>query len=55
MLIYLVYDENQDLMRKVSRREEARQIVGQGIGWTFKQLRSKKKLVDLESFEEALF
>jgi hypothetical protein len=55
MLIYLVYDENQDLMRKVSRREEARQIVGQRIGWTFKQLRSKKKLVDLESFEEALF
>ena len=55
MLLYLVYDENQELMRKVSRREEARQIVNGKAGWTFKQLRSKKKLVDLESFEEALF
>jgi hypothetical protein len=54
MLLYLVYDENQELMRQVSRREEAKQIVGQRIGWTFKQLRSEKKLVDLSKFEDAL-
>jgi hypothetical protein len=55
MLLYLIYDENQELMRTVSRREEARAVVSGRAGWTFKQLRSKKKLVDLESFEEALF
>jgi hypothetical protein len=55
MTMYLVYDENQELMRMVSRQEEARVLVSGRVGWTFKQLRSKKKLVDLESFEEALF
>jgi len=55
MSLYLVYDENQELMRTVSRQEEARVLVNGRVGWTFKRLRSKKKLVNLEGFEEALF
>jgi hypothetical protein len=52
---YRIYDENQDLMRVVSRQEEARQIVGGRNGWTFKLFRSPKKMIDLTQFEEALF
>ena len=55
MSLYLIYDENNELMRTVSRREEARALVNGRAGWMFKQLRSKKKLINLEDFEEALF
>jgi hypothetical protein len=52
---YLVYDEQNELMRTVSRQEEARQIVTGRSGWTFKLFRSPKKTIDLSQFEEALF
>jgi hypothetical protein len=52
---YLIYDENQELMRKVFRLEEANQIVNGRVGWTYKLLRCKKKPIDLTVFEEALF
>ena len=55
MSLYLIYDENKELMRTVSRQEEARAVVNGRAGWTFKLLRSKKKSVDLTKFEEALF
>ncbi len=51
---YLIYDENKELMRKVSRREEANQIVNGRVGWTYKLLRCKKKPIDLSMLEEAL-
>jgi len=52
---YRIYDENKDLMRTVSRQEEARQIVTGRSGWTFKLFRLPKKTIDLTVFEEALF
>jgi len=52
---YRIYDENKDLMRMVSRLEEARQIVTERSGWTFKLFRLPKKTIDLSQFEEALF
>jgi len=51
--MYLIYDENQELMRKVSRREEANQIVSGRAGWTYKRLRCEKK-IDLSNLGEAL-
>jgi hypothetical protein len=55
MNLYLIYDEENELMRMVSRQEEARQIVTGRSGWTFRLLRSPKKTIDLTTFEEALF
>jgi hypothetical protein len=52
--MYLIYDENQELMRKVSRKEEANQIVSGRAGWTYKLLRCEKK-IDLSSLGEAPF
>jgi hypothetical protein len=52
---YRIYDENKDLMRMVSRLEEARQIVTGRSGWSFKLLRLPKKMIDLSTFQEALF
>lgn len=54
MNTYLIYDENKELMRTVSRREEADQIVSGRVGWTYKLLRCKKT-IDLSMLEEALF
>lgn len=53
---YLIYDENKELMRKVSRREEANQIVNGRAGWTYKLLRYKiTNKIDLSSLGEAPF
>ena len=52
---YRIYDENQELMRMVSRQEEARQIVTERNGWTFKLFRLPKKTINLTVFEEAPF
>ena len=52
---YLIYDENHELMRKVSRREEANQIVNGRVRWTYKLLRCKKKPIDLSMLKEAPF
>lgn len=52
---YQIKDEYGEVMRIVGRQEEARQIVQQREGWTFKCVRTKKKVLDLSHFEEALF
>jgi hypothetical protein len=52
---YLIYDEQNELMRTVSKQEEARMLVKNRLGWTFRLLRSPKKTIDLTTFEEALF
>ena len=52
---YVIKDEDGEVMRVVGRQEEARYIVQQREGWTFKCVREKKKVMDLSQFEEALF
>ena len=52
---YVIKDEDGDVMRIVGRQEEARNLVQQREGWTFKCVRTKKKALDLSQFEEALF
>ena len=55
MTNYLIYNEDNDLMRIVGRQEEARCIVSLRLGWTFKCRRTPKPLIDLSQFKEALF
>lgn len=55
MTNYLIYNEDNDLMRVVGRQEEACCIVSLRLGWTFKCVRTPKPIVDLSQFEEALF
>jgi galactose-1-phosphate uridylyltransferase len=50
---YLIYDESGDLMRTVSRKEEALAVVGLRSGWSYK--RTIVKQVNNFKFEEALF
>ena len=52
---YVVKDENGETMRVVGRQEEARQIVQQREGWTFKCVRKPAQKIDLSSLAEALF
>lgn len=51
---YLIYDENNELMRVVGRQEEARALVSSHDGWSFKCKRTPKPIVDLSQFQEAL-
>ena len=54
--LYIIKDENGEIMRIVNRQEEARQIVQSREGWTFKCVRKVvRKLVEGYKFEEALF
>lgn len=50
MTDYLVYDENQDLMRVVGRQEEARHLVKSHDGWSFKL----RRIVKRDGYSEAL-
>mgnify|MGYP000037853016 CR=1 FL=1 len=52
---YVVKDENGETMRVVGRQEEARQIVQQREGWTFKCVRKPVQKIDLSSLGEAPF
>jgi hypothetical protein len=52
---YIIKDENGETMRIVGRQEEARQIVQQREGWTFKCVRKPVQKVDLSMLEEAPF
>lgn len=52
---YMVYDDEGELMRVVGRQEEARQLVSQREGWTFKCVRKPKETVDLSELGEAPF
>jgi 5-keto 4-deoxyuronate isomerase len=54
--VYIIKDENGEIMRIVGRQEEARHIVQQREGWTFKCVRKiVRKIVEGYKFEEALF
>ena len=55
LIMYLIYDEDKELMRTVSRQEEAKQIVENRDGWTFKCVKKPVKKVDLSELGEALF
>lgn len=53
--MYYIYDELGDLMRKVKRKEEAKQLINLRDGWSFKYIFTKRKPVDLSQFEECPF
>ena len=53
--MYIIKDENGDTMRIVGRQEEARQIVANRDGWTFKCIRKPVKKFDLSQLGEAPF
>lgn len=51
---YLIYDENNELMRIVGRREEASFLTKTRINWSFKCVREPKQKIDFSQFKEAL-
>jgi hypothetical protein len=53
--MYLIYDEDKELMRTVSRQEEAKQIVENREGWSFKCVRIPVTKPDLSELGEAPF
>ena len=55
VLMYIIKDENGEIMRTVHRQEEARQIVQHRNGWTFKCVRKPVRKIDLSMLGEALF
>jgi len=52
--MYVIRDEDNEVMRIVGRQEEARHIIELRPGWTFKCVRKSKPKLDLSQFEEAL-
>ena len=52
---YIIKDENGETMRIVGRQEEAKQIVANREGWTYKCVRKSVRKVDLSELGEALF
>lgn len=50
---YVIRDEDGEVMRVVGRQEEAKQLIQQRQGWTFKYMKAKK--AEEYKFEEALF
>ena len=55
LIMYLIYDEDKELMRTVSRQEEAKQIVENREGWSFKCVRIPVTKPDLSELGEAPF
>jgi len=55
LIMYMIYDENKELMRTVARQEEAQQIVQQRDGWTFKCVRVPVIKPDISQLGEAPF
>lgn len=53
--MYVIKDENGETMRIVGRQEEARQIISQREGWTFKCVRKPVRKIDLSMLGEAPF
>jgi len=51
---YIVKDEDGETMRIVSRQEEAKQLISNRAGWTFKCVRKPVQKLDLSQFEDAL-
>ena len=54
MNLYLIYDEENELMRTVSRLEEAKHLTQKRQGWSFKCVRKPVRKLDFSQFEEAL-
>lgn len=52
--MYIIKDENNEVMRIVGRQEEALLICAFRAGWTFKCFRKPKTVIDLSQFEVAL-
>lgn len=52
---YVIKDENGETMRVVGRQEEAKQIVANRDGWTFKCVRKPAPKFDLSQLGEAPF
>lgn len=52
--MYLIKNEDGELMRTVRRQEEAQAICALRLGWTFKCVRKPVRKVEYK-FEEALF
>lgn len=52
--MYVIKNENNEVMRIVGRQEEAIAICSLRESWTFKCVRKPKPRFDLSHFEEAL-
>lgn len=52
--MYVIKNEDSEVMRIVGRQEEAIAICRLREGWTFKCVRKLKPKLDLSQFEEAL-
>ena len=52
---YIIYDEDGQLMRTVSRQEEAVAVCAFRPGWTFKRVSKPRVRLDLSHLGEALF
>lgn len=50
---YQIKDENGEIMRIVGRQEEARQIINQRAGWTFKRV--IQKIIKRDGYSQAVF
>lgn len=54
--MYIIKDENGEIMRMAGRKEEAQAICASRKGWTYKSVRKiVRKIVEGYKFEEALF
>ena len=53
--MYKLFDEDNNYIRWVSRKEEAQAILATHQDWTVKFIRTQRKVVDLTSFEDAPF
>jgi hypothetical protein len=52
--MYVIRNEDNEIMRIVGRQEEAIAVCSLREGWTFKCVRKPKPKLDLSQFEEAL-
>lgn len=52
---YMIYNEDGEKMRVVSRLEEAKQLVETRADWSYKFFKKPVKTLDLNDFEEAPF
>jgi len=54
--MYLIKDEDNEIMRKVQRKEEAEQIIKTREGWRYVYVAEpRKKPINFNDFEEAPF
>ena len=55
LIMYYIYDETGELMRKVRFKAEAIQLVKIREGWSYVYVKQKKKFLDVNHFEESPF